>query len=60
MSELLLELIKNNLQFDSIYLGIVPKLVPHIGEPFVDIGLHFMSVNQNHIDQTTLFLDETR
>ncbi|XP_073139027.1 ribonuclease E/G-like protein, chloroplastic isoform X2 [Henckelia pumila] len=36
--ELLLEPIKNNVQCDSVYLGIVTKLVPHMGGAFVDIG----------------------
>lgn len=37
--ELLLEPVKNNVQCDSIYLGIVTKLVPHMGGAFVDIGI---------------------
>ncbi|KAG8087098.1 hypothetical protein GUJ93_ZPchr0010g7225 [Zizania palustris] len=48
--ELLLEPIKNNVQCDSIYLGIVMKLVPHMGGAFVDIGLSrpsLMSIKQN-------------
>ncbi|XP_015696063.1 ribonuclease E/G-like protein, chloroplastic isoform X2 [Oryza brachyantha] len=48
--ELLLEPIKNNVQCDSIYLGIVTKLVPHMGGAFVDIGLSrpsLMSIKQN-------------
>ncbi|XP_075520368.1 ribonuclease E/G-like protein, chloroplastic isoform X2 [Primulina tabacum] len=36
--ELLLEPIKNNVQCDSIYVGIVTKLVPHMGGAFVNIG----------------------
>lgn len=36
--ELLLEPIKNNVQCDSLYLGIVTKLVPHMGGAFVNIG----------------------
>uniref|UniRef100_A0A0D9X6N7 CBM20 domain-containing protein n=1 Tax=Leersia perrieri TaxID=77586 RepID=A0A0D9X6N7_9ORYZ len=48
--ELLLDPIKNNVQCDSIYLGIVTKLVPHMGGAFVDIGLSrpsLMSIKQN-------------
>lgn len=48
--ELLLEPIKNNVQCDNIYLGIVTKLVPHMGGAFVDIGLSrpsLMSIKQN-------------
>ncbi|KAK8450926.1 hypothetical protein SEVIR_6G122200v4 [Setaria viridis] len=48
--ELLLEPIKNNVQCDSIYLGIVTKLVPHMGGAFVDIGIlrpSLMSIKQN-------------
>lgn len=37
--ELLLEPVKNNVQCDSIYLGVVTKLVPHMGGAFVDIGI---------------------
>ncbi|XAR73713.1 hypothetical protein NMG60_11007777 [Bertholletia excelsa] len=36
--ELLLEPVKNNVQCDSVYLGIVTKLVPHMGGAFVNIG----------------------
>ncbi|KAK3123191.1 hypothetical protein QOZ80_8AG0625870 [Eleusine coracana subsp. coracana] len=48
--ELLLQPIKNNVQCDSIYLGIVTKLVPHMGGAFVDIGISrpsLMSIKQN-------------
>ncbi|XP_062193076.1 ribonuclease E/G-like protein, chloroplastic isoform X2 [Phragmites australis] len=48
--ELLLEPIKNNVQCDNIYLGIVTKLVPHMGGAFVDIGISrpsLMSIKQN-------------
>ncbi|KAG2577958.1 hypothetical protein PVAP13_6NG155900 [Panicum virgatum] len=48
--ELLLEPIKNNVQCDSIYLGIVTKLVPHMGGAFVDIGISrpsLMGIKQN-------------
>ncbi|XP_077214562.1 RNAse E/G-like protein [Tasmannia lanceolata] len=37
--ELLLEPVKNNVQCDSVYLGVVTKLVPHMGGAFVDIGI---------------------
>uniref|UniRef100_A0A5B7AGV8 RNA-binding protein AU-1/Ribonuclease E/G domain-containing protein n=1 Tax=Davidia involucrata TaxID=16924 RepID=A0A5B7AGV8_DAVIN len=36
--ELLLEPVKNNVQSDSVYLGVVTKLVPHMGGAFVNIG----------------------
>ncbi|KAK3029145.1 hypothetical protein RJ639_039700 [Escallonia herrerae] len=36
--ELLLEPVKNNVQSDSVYLGAVTKLVPHMGGAFVNIG----------------------
>ncbi|KAI9079096.1 hypothetical protein K1719_038935 [Acacia pycnantha] len=36
--ELLLEPVKNNVQCDSVYIGIVSKLVPHMGGAFVNIG----------------------
>ncbi|KAK4279059.1 hypothetical protein QN277_016819 [Acacia crassicarpa] len=36
--ELLLEPVKNNVQCDSVYIGIVTKLVPHMGGAFVNIG----------------------
>ncbi|KAL6959885.1 hypothetical protein U1Q18_040034 [Sarracenia purpurea var. burkii] len=36
--ELLLEPVKNNVQSDSVYLGLVTKLVPHMGGAFVNIG----------------------
>ncbi|XP_031491990.1 ribonuclease E/G-like protein, chloroplastic isoform X1 [Nymphaea colorata] len=36
--ELLLEPVKNNVQCGSVYLGVVTKLVPHMGGAFVDIG----------------------
>ncbi|KAI3725850.1 hypothetical protein L1987_65646 [Smallanthus sonchifolius] len=36
--EILLEPIKNNVQCDSVYLGVVTKLVPHMGGAFVNIG----------------------
>ncbi|VAI75228.1 unnamed protein product [Triticum turgidum subsp. durum] len=48
--ELLLEPIKNNVHCDSIYLGIITKLVPHMGGAFVDIGIlrpSLMSIKQN-------------
>ncbi|KAK9134008.1 hypothetical protein Scep_013536 [Stephania cephalantha] len=37
--ELLLEPVKNNVQCDSVYLGVVTKLVPNMGGAFVNIGL---------------------
>ncbi|KAL7113933.1 hypothetical protein ACP275_04G090100 [Erythranthe tilingii] len=36
--ELLLEPVKTNVQCDSVYLGVVTKLVPHMGGAFVNIG----------------------
>ncbi|CAL9107737.1 unnamed protein product [Musa acuminata var. zebrina] len=48
--ELLLEPVKNNVQCDSIYLGVLTKLVPHMGGAFVDIGISrpsFMDVKRN-------------
>ncbi|XP_047314879.1 ribonuclease E/G-like protein, chloroplastic isoform X2 [Impatiens glandulifera] len=36
--ELLLEPIKNIVQCDSVYLGVITKLVPHMGGAFVNIG----------------------
>ncbi|XWS47293.1 hypothetical protein CRYUN_Cryun14cG0139900 [Craigia yunnanensis] len=36
--ELLLEPVKSLVQCDSIYLGVVTKLVPHMGGAFVNIG----------------------
>lgn len=36
--EILLEPIKNNVQCDSVYIGVVTKLVPHMGGAFVNIG----------------------
>ncbi|XP_020267134.1 ribonuclease E/G-like protein, chloroplastic isoform X1 [Asparagus officinalis] len=48
--ELLLEPVKNNVQCDSIYLGVVTKLVPHMGGAFVDIGISrpsLMGIKQN-------------
>ncbi|EPS71633.1 hypothetical protein M569_03127, partial [Genlisea aurea] len=48
--ELLLEPVKNNVQCDSVYLGLVTKLVPQMGGAFVNIGssrLSFMDLNPN-------------
>lgn len=48
--ELLLEPVKNNVQCDSIYLGVVTKFVPHMGGAFVDIGISrpsLMDIKQN-------------
>lgn len=36
--ELLLEPVKSNVQCDSVYIGVVTKLVPHMGGAFVNIG----------------------
>ncbi|WOH03477.1 hypothetical protein DCAR_0622875 [Daucus carota subsp. sativus] len=36
--ELLLEPVKDNVQCDSVYLGVLTKLVPHMGGAFVNIG----------------------
>lgn len=36
--ELLLEPVKSNVQCDTVYLGVVTKLVPHMGGAFVNIG----------------------
>lgn len=36
--ELLLEPVKTNVLCDSVYLGVVTKLVPHMGGAFVNIG----------------------
>ena len=36
--ELLLEPVKSNVQCDSVYLGVVTKLLPHMGSAFVNIG----------------------
>ncbi|KAF7833213.1 ribonuclease E/G-like protein, chloroplastic isoform X1 [Senna tora] len=36
--ELLLEPVKSNVQCDSVYIGAVTKLVPHMGGAFVNIG----------------------
>ncbi|KAF6153815.1 hypothetical protein GIB67_001048 [Kingdonia uniflora] len=37
--ELLLEPVKNNVQCDSVYLGVINRLVPHMGGAFVNIGI---------------------
>lgn len=47
--ELLLEPVKSNVQCDSVYLGFVTKLVPHMGGAFVNIGgsrASFMDIKQ--------------
>ncbi|KAI4308580.1 hypothetical protein L6164_031638 [Bauhinia variegata] len=36
--ELLLEPVKSHVQCDSVYIGVVKKLVPHMGGAFVNIG----------------------
>ncbi|KAL0430700.1 UNVERIFIED_CONTAM: Ribonuclease E/G-like protein, chloroplastic [Sesamum radiatum] len=48
--ELLLEPVKTNVQCDSVYLGVVTKLVPHMGGAFVNIGSprpSFMDIRPN-------------
>ncbi|KAK7321332.1 hypothetical protein VNO77_31871 [Canavalia gladiata] len=48
--ELLLEPVKSNVQCDSVYVGLVTKLVPHMGGAFVNIGNSrsaFMGIKQN-------------
>ncbi|XP_078443083.1 RNAse E/G-like protein isoform X2 [Wolffia australiana] len=48
--ELLLEPLKHNVQCDSVYLGVLTKLVPHMGGAFVDIGISrpsLMEIKQN-------------
>lgn len=48
--ELLLEPVKSNVQCDSVYLGAVTKLVPHMGGAFVNIGSSrpsLMDIKQN-------------
>lgn len=48
--ELLLQPVKSNVQCDSVYVGVVTKLVPHMGGAFVDIGnsrFAFMDIKQN-------------
>lgn len=48
--ELLLEPVKNNVQCDSVYLGVITKLVPHMGGAFVNIGSprsSFMDIKSN-------------
>ncbi|KAI3455707.1 hypothetical protein Pfo_012370 [Paulownia fortunei] len=48
--ELLLEPVKNNVHCDSVYLGVLSKLVPHMGGAFVNIGSprpSFMDIKPN-------------
>lgn len=48
--ELLLEPVKSNVQCDSVYLGVITKLVPHMGGAFVNIGTSrpsLMDIKQN-------------
>ncbi|KAJ4980284.1 hypothetical protein NE237_031121 [Protea cynaroides] len=48
--ELLLEPVKDNVQCDSVYLGVITKLVPHMGGAFVNIGISrpsLMDIKQN-------------
>ncbi|PKA67037.1 Ribonuclease E/G-like protein, chloroplastic [Apostasia shenzhenica] len=48
--ELLLEPVKNNVRCDNVYLGVVTKLLPHMGGAFVDIGISRPSLM--HIKQS--------
>ncbi|XP_061339191.1 ribonuclease E/G-like protein, chloroplastic [Gastrolobium bilobum] len=48
--ELLFEPVKSNVQSDSVYVGVVTKLVPHMGGAFVNIGNSrpaLMDIKQN-------------
>ncbi|KAI3747686.1 hypothetical protein L6452_10267 [Arctium lappa] len=48
--EILLEPVKDNVQSDSVYLGVVTKFVPHMGGAFVNIGCprpSLMDTNHN-------------
>ncbi|RDX95050.1 Ribonuclease E/G-like protein, chloroplastic, partial [Mucuna pruriens] len=48
--ELLLEPVKSNVQCDSVYVGLITKLVPHMGGAFVNIGNSrpaFMDIKHN-------------
>ncbi|CAK7349156.1 unnamed protein product [Dovyalis caffra] len=48
--ELLLEPVKDTVQCDSVYIGVVTKLVPHMGGAFVNIGSSrpsLMDIKQN-------------
>ncbi|KAL3573060.1 hypothetical protein D5086_026964 [Populus alba] len=48
--ELLLEPVKNTVLCDSVYIGVVTKLVPHMGGAFVNIGSSrpsLMDIKQN-------------
>ncbi|KAM1218664.1 hypothetical protein ACFX15_045064 [Malus domestica] len=48
--ELLLEPVKSTVQCDSVYIGVVSKLVPHMGGAFVNIGSSrpsLMDIKQN-------------
>ena len=48
--ELLLEPVKSNVQCDSVYVGVLTKLVPHMGGAFVNIGNSrpaLMDIKQN-------------
>lgn len=48
--ELLLEPVKSNVQCDNVYLGVISKLVPHMGGAFVNIGNSrhsLMGIKQN-------------
>ncbi|OVA19748.1 Carbohydrate binding module family 20 [Macleaya cordata] len=48
--ELLLEPVKNNVQCDSVYVGVITRLVPNMGGAFVNIGISrpsLMDIKQN-------------
>ncbi|KAL5981925.1 hypothetical protein ACLOJK_015992 [Asimina triloba] len=48
LAELLLEPVKNNVHCDSVYLGVITKIAPHMGGAFVDIGIpSFMEMKRN-------------
>ncbi|KAH9610399.1 hypothetical protein KSS87_018867 [Heliosperma pusillum] len=61
--ELLLEPVKCNVQCDSVYLGVVTKLVPHMGGAFVNIGSSrpsLMDINSRRQPFIFLPLDTTK
>ncbi|KAL9250933.1 Ribonuclease E/G-like protein [Drosera capensis] len=53
--ELLLEPAKDNVLCDSIYLGVVKKLVPRMGAAFVDIGTEHCFMKIQHDKQPFIF-----
>lgn len=53
--ELLLEPVKNNVQCDSVYLGVVTKLVPQMNGAFVNIGCR-QTAFMNIISKKELFI----